>query len=98
MSHFTQTHLRYEWRPLCIDSISPNHGPIGTLVEVTGTYFLEVTGVSLGFLPVDSLNILDNERLTFIVSNALSVGPASLAISRGGGPGNTIHGSFTVDP
>jgi len=70
-----------------ITGFTPTFGPVGTVVRVTGQYFINVTSVDLNGLPVSGLVVTSATSLTFTVPPGATSG--YFHVYTGGGSANS---------
>lgn len=76
-----------------IASFTPNHGPVGTAVTITGNSFTAATGVTFGGVAATSYQVISDTQLGAIVPSGAVTG--KIAITTAGGTG-TSAANFTV--
>jgi hypothetical protein len=79
--------------PPTITSFSPTSAATNSLVTITGTNFLEVSGVSFGGIPASSFTILSSTAISAVVGNG-----ASGEVSMRNDTGTAVLGGFVYIP
>lgn len=76
-----------------ISSLSPSGGPAGSSVVLTGSNFVDVSGVSFNGTAASSFTVNSSTQITAVVPNGAATGPVSVINGFGSG---TSSSAFTV--
>lgn len=66
-----------------VTGVSPNRGPLagGTIVTITGTHFRDITGVTLGGIPLSGLTVVSEVRITGTTQPGVSTGTQEVVVT-----------------
>jgi uncharacterized repeat protein (TIGR03803 family) len=79
-----------------IISFTPTSGPVGTLVTITGTGFIQATAVKFGTVTATTFTVVSDSEVTADVPSGLSSGTVTISITTPGGIANSPT-KFTVN-
>ena len=87
-------------RPLTVSAVSPASGLVvgGTSVTITGTNFIDVTGVTIGGAELADQMVVSATQITGTTPVGASFGPADLIVTTSGHGSGRCSGCFSYDP
>jgi hypothetical protein len=93
---FTSTSdFTFNYSPPTISSFNPTSGTTGTSVNITGTNFIAVTGVSFGGISASNFYVNSPTSITAIVANGIT---GSVTVNTLGGTATSAGFTFTQQP
>ena len=86
--------------PITVTAIDPASGALagGTSVTITGTNFIDVTGVTIGGSPLGNRNVVSSTQITGTTSAAINTGANDVVVTSSSHSSGVCSGCFTYNP
>lgn len=86
--------------PMTIGTLNPDNGPLigGTLISMSGTNFIDVTGVTVDGVPTAGVTVSSPTNIQFLTPAGVFPGPVDVIVTSDSRGTVTGTGAFTYNP